>query len=79
MVNDVVAHFGQTIYVGFAAAIITALDGVVEKTVDGVIVVLIVLGGIDTSLGCDRVGAAGRVADTENLYVVSKFSKSGGC
>ena len=78
LVDDVVAHFGQTVDIGFAAAIITALDGVVEKTVDGVIVVLVVLGGVDTSLGCDRVGAAGGVADAENLNVVSKFSKGGG-
>ena len=34
---------------------------------------------LTTSLGCDRVGAAGRVADAENLDIITEFTESGGC
>ena len=79
LVDDVVAHFGQTVHVGLAAAVVTALDGVVEQTVDGVVVVLVVLGGVDTTLRGDGVGAARGVADAEHFDVVPQLTQRGGC
>ena len=78
LVNDVGADFGQTVHVGFAGTVVAALHGVVEQTVNGVAVVLIVLGGVDTALGGDGVGAARRVLDTEVLYLEAHLAQAGG-
>ena len=75
LVDDGCTYLGKTIDVGFTAAVVTALDGVVEEPVDGIVVVLVVLGGIDTALCGDGVRTAGAVADAENLDVVSQFSE----
>ena len=50
LVDDVVGYLGKAIHVGFAAAVVSSLDGIIEQTVDGVVVVLVVLCGVDTSL-----------------------------
>lgn len=59
LVNDVVGHFGQTIDVGLAGAVVAALHGVVEQTVNAVAVVLVVLCCVDAALSCNGVCAAG--------------------
>ncbi len=59
LVDDVVADLRKTIDVCLTATVVTAFDCIVEQTVDGVVVVLIVLCGIDTSLRCDGVCTAG--------------------
>ena len=79
LVDDGCTDFRKTIYVGFTGTIVSTLDGIVEKAVDGVVVVLIVLCSVDTSLGCDGMGPAGGVADAENLDVVTKFTEGSGC
>ena len=58
LVDDVVRHFGKTIYVGFASTIVATLHCVVEQTVNRVAVVLIVLGCINTTLCSNRVSTA---------------------
>ncbi len=50
LVDDIVGHLGQTIYVGFAGTVVTALYCVVEEAINRVSVVLIVLCSIDTTL-----------------------------
>ena len=50
LVDDEVGVFGQTVHVGFASAEVTALHGIVEQAVNGVAVVLVVLGCVDTTL-----------------------------
>ena len=79
LVDDEVGDLGQTVDVGLAGAVVAALDRIVEEPVDRVVVVLVVLGGVDTALGCDRVGAAGRVLDAEHLDVVAQFAERSGC
>ena len=79
LVDDVVRHLGQTIDVRLAGAVVTALDRIVEQTEDGVVVVLIVLGSVDTALSGDGVGAAGRVGNAEHLDVVAQFAQRSGC
>ena len=69
LVDDGVRDFSQTIDVGFASTIVTTLDGVVEEAIDGVAVVLIVLGCVDTTLCGDGVCAARGVLNTEVEYV----------
>ncbi len=59
LVDDVCADLSQTIDVGLTCAIVTTFDCIVEQTVDAVTVVLVVLCSIDTTLGSDRVSAAG--------------------
>ncbi len=79
LVDDIVGHFGETIYVCLACAVVTALHCVVEKTVYGVTVVLIVLGCVYTALGCDRVSAARAVLDAEVEHVEAHLGESRGC
>ena len=75
MIYDCIADFRKTIYVGLAGAVVASLYGVVEKTIDGVVVVLIVLCGVDASLGSNRMGAAGRIAYAEDLDIIAQFSE----
>ena len=79
LVDDGRTYFSQTIDVGFAGAVISALDSIIKKPVDGVVVVLIILGGIDTSLGGNGVCTTGRVADTEDLDIVPELTEGSGC
>jgi len=78
LVDDGGTYLGETIDVRLTAAVITSLDGVIEEAVDGVIVVLVILCGVDSSLSGDRVRAARRIADAEDLDIVAKFTESGG-
>ena len=43
-------YLGKTVDIGLTAAVIASLDGIVEKPVNRVIVILIVLGSVYTSL-----------------------------
>ena len=79
LVDDGTAALGQTVDVGLAGAVVATLDGVVEQTVDRVVVILIVLGSVDTALRSDGVRAARTVADAENLDIVAEFAQGGGC
>ena len=79
LVDDQVGDFGHAVDVGFAGAVVAALDRVVEQTVYRVVVVLVVLRGVDTALRGDRVRAAGRILNAEYLYVISQFAERSGC
>src|SRR5690606_27698490 len=57
LVDDVRADLGEPVDVGLPGAVVTALDGVVEEAEDGVAVLLVVLRGVDATLGGDGVGA----------------------
>ena len=69
LVDDIVAHFSQTIDIGLTGAVVAPLDGIVKQTVNAVAIVLIVLGGIDTPLGGNRVRPARTIGNTENLHI----------
>ena len=79
LVDDQVRDLGQTVDVGLAGAVVAALDRIVEEPVYGVVVVLVVLGCIDTALRCDRVCAAGGILDAEHLDVVAQLAERSGC
>ena len=64
-------------HVGFAGAEIAALDRIVEETEDGVAVVLVILGGVDSALGGDGVGTTGAVLIAEAIYLIAELGK--GC
>ena len=78
LVDDEVGVFGQAVHVGFASAEVTALHGIVEQTVNGVAVVLVVLGSVDTTLGSNGVCATGAILDAERLDIVTKFGEGSG-
>jgi len=59
LVDDVGADFGEPIDVRLTGAVVAALDGVVEQPLRRVVVVAVVLRGVDATLGCNGVGAAG--------------------
>jgi hypothetical protein len=77
LVNDVDADLRQPIDVGLARAEIAALDRVVEKAVNAVAVVLVILGRVDAALGGDAVGAARAVLVAEAFDVVAQFGQRG--
>ena len=78
LVNDGCADLCKTIDISLPCTVVATLDGVIEETVNRVIVILIVLCGIDTSLGGDGVRPSWRIADAENLDIVAEFAESGG-
>ncbi len=78
LVDDVHADLGQPVDVCLAGAEIPALDGVMKKTPDAVAVVLVILGGVDPSLGRDGMRAARAVMETERLHPVAQFGERGG-
>ena len=78
LVDDRGADFGQAVNVGFASAEVAALDRVVEQTINGVVVVLVVLRGVDTALRGDGVSAARAVGDAEHLHVEAQFAERRG-
>ena len=78
LVDDVHADLGEAVDVRLARAVVAALDGVVEEPVDGVAVLLVVLGRVDAALGRDRVGAARGVLVAEGLHVVAGLAQRGG-
>ncbi len=73
LVNDIITYFSQTVYIGFACAVVTTFDGVVVQTIDRVAIVLVVLSGIDTTLCSDRVCTTRAVLDAEIKDIESKF------
>ncbi len=77
LVDDVRADLGQPVDVGLARAVVTALDGVVEQPVDGVAVLLVVLGRVDATLGRDRVRPARGVLVAEGLHDVAGLAERG--
>ncbi len=56
--NNGGTDFGQTMHIGFAGSVIPPLDGIIEKTVDRVSVVLVIFGRVDPPLRCNAVGAS---------------------
>ena len=71
------ADFGQAINVRFARTEVAAFDGVVEKPVNAVAVVLIIFRGVDPALGGDGMRAARRILVTETLHPVTQLAERG--
>ena len=78
LVDDVDGDFGEAVDVGLAGAVVAALERVVEKAVNAVAVVLVVLGGIHATLRGDGVRAAGRVVKHDALHLVAELGERGG-
>ena len=78
LVDDIVTHLSQTINIGLTSTVVTTLHGVIEKTIYGVAVVLIVLCGVNTTLCGDRVRTAWRVLDAEVEDVEAHLAECGG-
>ena len=77
LVDDVAGHLGQAIHIGLTSAEVATLHGVVEQTVHGVTVVLVVVGSVDTTLSSDGVSAAGAVLIAEAVHIVTELSQRG--
>ena len=78
LVDDVRRDLGEAVDVGFAGAVVAALDGVLEKAAHAVAVVLVVLRGIDATLRGNRVGAARAVLIAEAGDFVAHLGERGG-
>ena len=69
LVDDQGADLGEAINIRFAGAKVPAFDRVIEKPVNAVAVVLIVLRGVDSALGGDGMGAARAILITKAFDV----------
>ena len=78
LVDDVDAQLREPVDVGFARAVVAALDRVVEEAVDAVAVVLVVLRGVDAALRGDAVRAPRAVLDAEVEDVVAQLAERRG-
>ena len=77
LIDDVHADFCETIYVSFTSAEVAAFDRVIEETMNGVSIILVVLRGIDPALSRNGVGTSRAVLEAEALHLIAKFRE--GC
>ena len=75
LVDDRGADFGQSVNIGFARPKVTALDGVVEKAIDAVAVILIVLRGVYSALRSDRMRPARAILIAKTVDVEPLLAK----
>src|SRR5690606_17906416 len=73
LVNDVGADFRQAIYVSFPSAVVSSFYRIVKKAIYAIPIVLIVLRGIDTSLGCNGVSPSGTILKAEGFNPITHF------
>ena len=78
LVDDVRRDLREAVDVGFAGAVVAALDRVLEEAADAVAVVLVVLRGVDAALRGDRVGAARAVLVAETGDFIAHLGERGG-
>ena len=65
-------------YVGLTATVVTPFDRIVEEAIDRVTVVLVVFGGVDTSLCRDRVRPARTIVEGKALDIVAQLTERSG-
>ena len=75
MINDLVADFGDPVYVCLPRTEVASLDHIIKEPINVVTVVLVVLCRIDSSLGSNRVRPSGRILVTEDLDIITQFSE----
>src|SRR5690606_28509976 len=75
LVDDIGTYLCQAIYIGLTRTIVTTFDGVIEKTVHAVTIVLIVFCGIDTTLCRDRVGTTRRILKAKRFNFITQFAQ----
>ena len=71
LVDDAGRNLGKAVHVGFAAAVVSALDGIVEQSKHRVTVVLVVFGRVDSALRGNGVSASRGILKAECLDVVA--------
>src|SRR5207248_1898155 len=75
LIDDEIADFSQPVNVRFSRTEIAALDRVVKQAEHAVAVVLIILGGIDSALRCDGMGATRRILITKTFHPITEFAQ----
>ena len=73
------AYLGKTVYICLTCPVVTTFYGIIEKTVYGIIVVLIILCSVDTTLCRNGVRTTGGITDTEDLDIISELSEGRCC
>src|SRR5699024_4541740 len=74
VVDDTAGLDGETPAVGLTAAVVAALDGVLDVAVCAVVVDLLAAGGVDATLGCDGVRTTRGVVVGVHLHVVAQLA-----
>ncbi len=79
MVNNAVAYLGQPVHIGFPGTVIAPFEGIEEKAVYRIVVVPVILGCIDSSLGRDGMCPPGRIAHAKHIHAIPLFSECRRC
>src|SRR5690606_1490523 len=77
LVNDIYRNFRKAVDIALSGSIVPAFDCIVKKSVDGLSVILVVLGGVDSPLCGDGVGPSGAVLKTKSLDIISQLRQRG--
>ena len=70
LIDDIIRNFSETVDIGFACAEVATFYSIIEKTVNRVAIVLVVLSSIYTTLSRNRVSAARAVLITEAFHLI---------
>ena len=73
LVDDIRRDLGQPVHVGLTGTVVATFDRIVEQPIHAVAVVLVILGGIDSTLRGDRVGATWAVVENETIHLIAQF------
>ena len=77
LIDDIHGDFRQPMHIRFTRTIIAALNRVVEKSINAIAVVLIILRRINTALSSNRVGATWAIVEDEILHLVAELGHGG--
>src|SRR5579862_2767241 len=75
LVDDIHAHLRKPIHICLARAEIATLDSIVEKPVNRIAVIRIILSRIDATLRCNAVRSARAILETKAFDLVTQFRK----
>ena len=73
LINDSSAYFRKPVHVSFTSTEVSALYSVVEKSVNTVAIILVVLCSVDTALSCYTVRPSCTVLVAEAFDLVAKL------
>jgi hypothetical protein len=80
LVDNIGAYLGKAVDVRLAGTKVPTLDSIVEKTMDAIPVVLVILGSIDPPLSGNGVCPSSRILVTKAIHVVPQLAQgSRGC
>ena len=79
LIDDIHADLRKAVNVGFTSSEVSAFYSVIKEAINAVAIIMIILGGVDATLGGDGVSASRTILITEALNVVAEFAQASSC